>query len=307
MNTMKQAADVTWRAYKGRGHSRDLALALAKIAALEREIDDLHDVELTMMQREQLRVRREAKLAATTQIENDELRAQVNDLEEKLNRERKLVADQAVQLQQAETRNEVLEKELEEAHRTIVEETTASNLAKSEVSDLSRKLRVSQAEAHAVGTKLAEKTALAEHFKESLDVTNTAIDSELKLSETLLTRSRLTNAIVAQARARSPLIGRTRSDFVDELIARERYLRERAELLERADTLDALNSRSPTSYIRSLRSLSPSKSSGLLASDLTLSDASLIRAKANAMAAAAEERLKVEEELLRSRLKEANH
>ena len=73
ITTMKQAADVTWKAYKGRGKSRDLALALAKIAALEREVDDLHDVELTMMQREQLRVRRDARMNAATTIQNKEL------------------------------------------------------------------------------------------------------------------------------------------------------------------------------------------------------------------------------------------
>ena len=44
-------------------------MALAKIAALEREVDDLHDVELTMMQREQLRVRRDARLNAATNIQ----------------------------------------------------------------------------------------------------------------------------------------------------------------------------------------------------------------------------------------------
>ena len=62
VQTMEHAASATWRAYKGRGHSRDLALALAKVAALEREIDDLHDVELSTMQREQARVKRDAKI-----------------------------------------------------------------------------------------------------------------------------------------------------------------------------------------------------------------------------------------------------
>jgi len=74
VQTMEHAASVTWRAYKGRGHSRDLALALAKVAALEREIDDLHDVELSTMQREQARVKRDAKIKATTTIQNNELK-----------------------------------------------------------------------------------------------------------------------------------------------------------------------------------------------------------------------------------------
>jgi len=63
VQTMEHAASVTWR-----------ALALAKVAALEREIDDLHDVELSTMQREQARVKRDAKIKATTTIQNNELK-----------------------------------------------------------------------------------------------------------------------------------------------------------------------------------------------------------------------------------------
>ena len=63
-------------------------MALAKIAALEREVDDLHDVELTMMQREQLRVRRDARLNAATNIQNKELTIQLNEALDQIEIER---------------------------------------------------------------------------------------------------------------------------------------------------------------------------------------------------------------------------
>ena len=63
-------------------------MALAKIAALEREVDDLHDVELTMMQREQLRVRRDARLNAATNIQNKELTIQLNEALDQIEMER---------------------------------------------------------------------------------------------------------------------------------------------------------------------------------------------------------------------------
>ena len=139
VQTMEHAASVTWR-----------ALALAKVAALEREIDDLHDVELSTMQREQARVKRDAKIKATTTIQNNELKAQVNTITKQLEVEREKTAALEQQVKDQDTKIGVMEKELKEAHRVIVEETTAANLAKSEVSDLSRSLRIAKAEVVAV-------------------------------------------------------------------------------------------------------------------------------------------------------------
>ena len=104
VQTMEHAASATWRAYKGRGHSRDLALALAKVAALEREIDDLHDVELSTMQREQARVKRDAKIKATTTIQNNELKAQVNTITKQLEVEREKTAALEQQVKDQDTK-----------------------------------------------------------------------------------------------------------------------------------------------------------------------------------------------------------
>ena len=104
VQTMEHAASATWRAYKGRGHSRDLALALAKVVALEREIDDLHDVELSTMQREQARVKRDAKIKATTTIQNNELKAQVNTITKQLEVEREKTAALEQQVKDQDTK-----------------------------------------------------------------------------------------------------------------------------------------------------------------------------------------------------------
>ena len=104
VQTMEHAASATWRAYKGRWHSRDLALALAKVVALEREIDDLHDVELSTMQREQARVKRDAKIKATTTIQNNELKAQVNTITKQLEVEREKTAALEQQVKDQDTK-----------------------------------------------------------------------------------------------------------------------------------------------------------------------------------------------------------
>ena len=164
---MKQAADVTWKAYKGRGKSRDLALALAKIAALEREVDDLHDVELTMMQREQLRVRRDARMNAAATIQNKELTLQLNEALDQLEAEREKNRSTIEENAKLKLKLESMEHELKLAHKSIIESTSA-NVAKTEVSQLSRRLRIAEAELVASHTRVAEKEALAAHFKESL-------------------------------------------------------------------------------------------------------------------------------------------
>ncbi len=50
VRSMRSAAEATWRAYGGRGHTRDLALALAKISALEEEVEELQGTHLSALQ-----------------------------------------------------------------------------------------------------------------------------------------------------------------------------------------------------------------------------------------------------------------
>ena len=78
-----------------------------------------------------------------------------------------------------------MEHELKLAHKSIIEETTAANVAKTEVSQLTRRLRIAEAELVASHTRVAEKEALAAHFKESLKITNEALDQEFLASKRL--------------------------------------------------------------------------------------------------------------------------
>jgi len=226
---------------------------------------------------------------------------------------------------------------LKEAHRAIVEETTAANLAKSEVSDLSRSLRIAKAEVVASETRLAEKAALADHFKESLAITNDAMEKELSASEKLLNRSLITDSIlrrtaspetrtspsVIRARALEDALAQHRLSELREEVERKRLtheVKERVLAQEQLDMIRDLETARTYDTVRSSLSprgslggytpkLSPTRrlwSSDLLdASSMSMDEASLIRAKASAMAAAAQERLRVEEELFKSRLKAA--
>jgi hypothetical protein len=319
ITTMKQAADVTWKAYKGRGKSRDLALALAKIAALEREVDDLHDVELTMMQREQLRVRRDARLNAATNIQNKELAIQLNEALDQLESERRQKDTLSQENAKLKLKIDTMESELRLAHKTIIEETTAANIAKTEVSQLTRRLRISEAELIASHSRVAEKQAIAEHFKESLNITNQALDQELLANERL------------HAVKLSPTVSRFReshSTNINDTTSATNYLSSRNRILEEVLQEERVNITRDIERARDLqrvrafgernspeKSLSP-KGAGLNSSLLdkgtirdgllTLDDASLIRAKARAMAAAAEERLKIEEELYQIRLRSSS-
>eukprot|EP00943_MAST-04B_sp_MAST-4B-sp1_P005792 g5792.t1 len=319
ITTMKQAADVTWKAYKGRGKSRDLALALAKIAALEREVDDLHDVELTMMQREQLRVRRDARLNAATNIQNKELVMQLNEALDQLEFERQQKDIFSQENAKLKLKIGTMESEVRLAHKTIIEETTAANIAKTEVSQLTRKLRISEAELIASHSRVAEKQAIAEHFKESLNITNQALDQELlvnkrmhavKLSPTVSTlqESHSTNSNDTTI-ATNYLSSRNR--ILEEVLREERMNITRD--IERARDLQRIRAFSErNSPEKSLSSKEAVSNSSLLNKGtirdglLTLDDASLIRAKAKAMAAAAEERLKIEEELYQIRLRSSS-
>ena len=303
ITTMKQAADVTWKAYKGRGKSRDLALALAKIAALEREVDDLHDVELTMMQREQLRVRRDARMNAAATIQNKELTLQLNEALDQLEAEREKNRSTIEENAKLKLKLESMEHELKLAHKSIIEETTAANVAKTEVSNLNRRLRIAEAELVASHTRVAEKEALAAHFKESLKITNEALDQEFLASK------RLQKAV-------SPTHERYETLKLNNFLASSLRNREIENIL-RKERLNIIKDIEQTQELEKLRDYAGrtagSPSSKLLKSDLaqgislTLEDASLIRAKAKAMAAAAEERLKIEEELYQSRLRSSGN
>ena len=285
-----------------------MALALSKIAALEREVDDLHDVELTMMQREQLRVRRDARLNAATNIQNKELTIQLNEALDQIEIERQKNIDLSQANDRLKIKVETMESELKSAHKAIIEETTAANVAKTQVSQLTRRLRISEAELIASHSRVAEKEAIADHFKESLKVTNQALDQELLASERLhKVWSPSSSAFVDEYKndnsttvANKYLSSRNR--MLEEMLEQEHRLNI-AKDIERTRELGKIRR-----YVNSPTRLS-SPTGGTLnfellkSNSLTLDDASLIRAKAKAMAAAAEERLKIEEELYQMRLR----
>ena len=163
------------------------------------------------------------------------------------------------------------------------------------------------------------------------------MEKELSASEKLLNRSLITDSIlrrtaspetrtspsVIRARALEDALAKHRLSELREEVERKRLTHEVKERVLAQEQLDIIRDLETARTYNTVRdSLSPRGSLGgytpklsptrrLLSSDLldassmSMEEASLIRAKASAMAAAAQERLRVEEELFKSRLKAA--
>jgi len=141
MRSMRSAADSTWRAYGGRGKTRDLALAHAKISALQEEVEELHGTHLDALREgltsrlstneavQQLdiateslnneRERRALAVAQTTELEleNSTLRASVKDLRTQLLSVNSCLESSRVQEIRLKTSEQILRKSVDDEHQ----------------------------------------------------------------------------------------------------------------------------------------------------------------------------------------------
>ena len=162
---------------------------------------------------------------------------------------------------------------------------------------MTRKLRISEAELIASHSRVAEKEAIANHFEESLKVTNQALEQEIVANERL-------------KHLASPTLSAAHRDRVLEEVLHLRHLNRVKDIERQRESETLSKSARQVSPAKFLSPVGKSETQRLFKGDSiqedafsSIYDASLIRAKAKAMAAAAEEQMKIEEELYQLRLR----